>query len=154
YRYWTIAGPRAGVVLNRARQADVADRYEPAPPPRRPQTQRHLSLGPGFSVADDDTGEVHQLGDVARRIPWRDSVVAPPPSMPPHRYVIKHRCPLDLWELLAFGIRHQPQSYLAFFRGYKSPLRYLEFGGRRYWESWINKLAFLNTCALDSCEPP
>jgi hypothetical protein len=119
----------------------------------KPHTQ--LSMGPDCSVIDADTGVTYDLADVVQRIPWVSSKVYPEPSMPPHAYVIRERCPAELWEVLAIAILHHPASYLAYFRGYQHPNRYLELPNRRrYWRTWLNKREFLNTCMADRVEPP
>src|SRR5436853_3092836 len=92
-----------------------------------------LSMGPDFSVIDANTGVTYDLADVVQRIPWVASKVYPEPTMPPHAYVMRERCPSELWEMLAFAIGTHPASYLAYFHGYQHPNRYLELpNGRRY----------------------
>ena len=57
--------------------------------------------------------------------------------------------------MLLTAIRYHPQAYNAYFRGYRSPMRYLELAdGRRYWRTVLYGTHMLNRCTLDSMEPP
>ena len=151
HRYWTAPGWN---VINRARQADIAGKYGPAEKQSKP-----LRLNLGFhetQVIDLDTGEVYAVAAAAARIPWvkfRGETV--PPTMPAHWYVVQGRCGEIDWNVLAFAIAEHPESYLAYFRGYHTPNRYLELGdGYRYWRTKLHGTHMLNRCTLDSCEPP
>jgi hypothetical protein len=77
--------------------------------------------------------------------------------MPPHQYVLVGGLPnaqLEACHMLEFIVDRHPEAYLAYFRGYQHPTRYLEFGGFRYWRSRQPDRSFLNRARLDSCEPP
>jgi hypothetical protein len=107
-------------------------------------------------VFDADTGELCDVAATAARIPWmkfRGETV--PPTMPAHWYVVLGKCAEVDWNVLAFAIAKHPDSYRAYFRGYRTPTRYLELDdGYRYWRSKLQGSHMLNRCILDSCEPP
>jgi hypothetical protein len=106
---------------------------------------------------DPETGVVivrWSLDEVVERIPWVLNPQLEEWSMPVHKYVVYRKCPVDLFVTLLFAVRTHPKSYMAYFRGYQTPTRYLEFGGNRYWESWGGSTQMLNTCTPDSVEPP
>ena len=112
-------------------------------------------------VVNSDTGEEYDVSDVIARLPWQAQKGANtkwedyPPYMPPHEFVVFGMCYFAEWDLLYFVCTKHPASYLGFFRGYQSPMRYLEFGdGYRYWPSAQRGVMMLNRCRLDSVEPP
>ena len=105
-------------------------------------------------LVDDEIGLVFNVQAVAERLPWRHSVVTAEPTMPPHMYVILGKFDITDRDVLAFAIAKHPASYLAYFRGYRYPMRYWEMGQHRYWRSAIGKTHFLNRCTLDAVEPP
>ena len=114
----------------------------------------NLAMAPDGQVSDVDTGDVYDLAAVAARIPWVDFQWTPGPGMPRHSYVVLGRCDDSDWDLLDFAIKKHPASYMAYFRGYQYPMRYLELGdGYRYWLTFAGVL-MLNRCTLDSSEPP
>ena len=115
-----------------------------------------LALAPeGYAAIDVRSGELHELSQLAARLPWRDSVLAPQePRMPAHQYVVVERTVLEDCRVLEFIIDHHPETYAAYFRGYQHPTRYLEVGWLRYWRTRLNKTSFVNRARLDSCEPP
>ena len=81
----------------------------------------------GRRVVNVDSGDVYDVAAAAARIPWvkfRGETV--PPTMPAHWYVVLGRCADVDWNVLAFAIAKHPESYLAYFRGYRTPNRYLE----------------------------
>jgi hypothetical protein len=82
-------------------------------------------------VVDRDSGEVYDLTEAIERVPWVNEKMYPPP----HQYVVLGRCPIDAWDILATAIAKRTDSYLAYFRGYRRPNRYLDFKGRRYWRT-------------------
>lgn len=92
------------------------------------------------------------------RLPWRHNDLAPhEPRMPPHEYVLKDVDAdwLPAYEMAYVMITQSPESYLAYFRAYQNPMRYLEVGDYRYWPTGLGrKRLFLNRCLLDSVEPP
>jgi len=115
-----------------------------------------LELAPeGYAAIDVRSGEIHELSQVASRLPWRDSVLAPhEPRMPAHQYVVVQRTVLEDCRILEFIIDHHPETYGAYFRGYQHPTCYLEVDELRYWMSRLNEKLFVNRSRLDSCEPP
>jgi hypothetical protein len=113
----------------------------------------------GYAARDVRTGEVHEFGELAALLPWRDNVLAPhEPRMPPHQYVVVEDLgddELAACRMLELLIDDHPESFLAYFRGYRTPFRYLEIGdGHRYWRSRIRATSFVNRCRLDSSESP
>jgi hypothetical protein len=108
---------------------------------------QHLVMN--LSIADQAS-----LRLAINRLPWKDAVLYPPP----HQYVVLEWCDPDAWDVLDTAIREQPDSFLAFFRGYQRPMRDWEFEGRRYWRTSSTAYGplthMLNRCALDSVEPP
>jgi hypothetical protein len=77
--------------------------------------------------------------------------------MPPHQYVVVGElegAALEACRTLECLIDTHPGAYLAYFRGYQHPTRYLEAGGLRYWRSRLRGRWFLNRARLDSCESP
>lgn len=151
HRYWTAP---AWNVINRVRQVDVADKYGPAEKQSRP-----LKLNLEFcerQVVDVDTGEMYDVAAAAARIPWVKFLgETVPPTMPAHWYVVLDRCAEVDWNVLAFAIANHPESYLAYFRGYRTPNQYLELAdGYRYWRTSLHGTHMLNRCTPDSCEPP
>jgi hypothetical protein len=151
HRYWTAPGWN---VINRARQEDVTDKYGP-PEKRLQEPKLNLEFRDGRFI-NVDSAEVYDIVAVAARIPWvkfRGETV--PPTMPAHWYVVLGLCAEVDWSVLAFAIANHPQSYLAYFRGYRTPNRYLELGdGYRYWRTKLHGTHMLNRCTPDSCEPP
>ena len=112
-------------------------------------------------VVNSDTGEEYDALAVAARLPWQAFKVGTsswedyPPYMPPHEYVVLGKCDYADWDMLHFACRKHPASYLAYFRGYQSPMRYWEPGdGYRYWPTSPRGVLMLNRCTLDSVEPP
>ena len=98
------------------------------------------------------------IEELAEKLPWRNNVLAPrEPRMPPHQYVVVddlERPELEACRLLESIIDEHPEAYLAYFRGYQHPTRYLEVGDLRYWRSRARGKWFVNRARLDSCEPP
>jgi hypothetical protein len=111
-----------------------------------------------YAVVDLGSGEVHEFSEVAERLPWRNNSLAPhEPRMPPHQYLLVRdlrNAQLEACHMLEFTIDRHPEAYLAYFRGYQHPTRYLEVRGFRYWRSRLQGRWFLNRARLDSCEPP
>jgi hypothetical protein len=92
-------------------------------------------------------------------VPWRDNQLAPhEPRMPPHQYCIVAGGLTDeqlaACRLVESAIDNHPESYLAYWRGYQSPQRYLQRDGMRYWHSRHGRVRAVNRCRLDSTEPP
>ena len=132
----------------------MTDKYGP-PEKQSTPLKLHLEFH-HWQVVDVDTGEVYDVAAAAARIPWmkfRGETV--PPTMPAHWYVVLGQCADVDWDILAFAIAKHPESYLAYFRGYRTPNRYLELGdGYRYWRTKLHGTHMLNRCTPDSCEPP
>jgi hypothetical protein len=115
----------------------------------------------GDKVVNSDTGEEYDVAVVAARLPWaaqktgNSSWEDYPPYMPPHEFVVLGKCNYADWDVLYFACTKHPTSYLAYFRGYQSPMRYWEPGdGYRYWPTSLRGVMMLNRCAPDSVEPP
>jgi hypothetical protein len=109
------------------------------------------------AVRTVETGEVIGLDKLAERLTWRDNVLMPhEPMMPRHAYVAQlwKNTNLEVWDAIALLVAHHPQSYDGYFRAITRPIRYLETGERRYWETIHGGGRFLNRCTLDSVEPP
>lgn len=102
----------------------------------------------------DSEGKVHSIREAADQLPWVDATKYPSP----HQYCIQRKSPALPWRVLELAIRDHPDSYLAYFRGYKRPMRYWEFEGRRYWRTASRDhgglTQMLNRCTFDSVEPP
>lgn len=102
----------------------------------------------------------------AAQLPWRTALAGD--GMPAHQYVVfgtkdgkgippgmEHPDKKLAVGGLLTAIRHHPDAYDAYFRGYRWPMRYLELpDGRRYWRTALNGTHMLNRCTLDSVEPP
>jgi hypothetical protein len=101
-----------------------------------------------------DTGEFYDLREAIEQVPWVKAKMYPPP----HEYVVFGRCPTLPWEVVSCAIAKDPDSYLAYFRGYQRPMRYLDFEGRRYWRTASRGAGgvthMLNRCLFDDAEPP
>jgi hypothetical protein len=121
-----------------------------------PAPQLKLKFYDG-KLVNSDTGEEYNVLAVAARLPWqpykrvwKDS----PPYMPPHEFVVLGKCDYADWDVLYYACTKHPKSYRAYFRGYQSPMQYLELGdGYRYWPTRLGVM-MLNRCTLDSVEPP
>jgi hypothetical protein len=113
----------------------------------------------GEKLVNSDTGEEYDLAAVAARLPWKkqggeDRVYDPLQHIPSHWYVVMGACDWADWDVLYFACTKHPLSYRGYFRGYLSPMQYLELGdGYRYWPSRLGVM-MLNRCTLDSVEPP
>jgi hypothetical protein len=127
--------------------------FPPAPPLK-------LEFHDG-KVVNSDTAEEYDVMAVAARLPWQAQKTGNsswedyPPYMPPHEYVVFGKCNYADWDVLYFACRKHPARYLAYFRGYQSPMWYWEPGnGYRYWHTAPHGVSMLNRCTLDSVEPP
>lgn len=120
------------------------------PARRRPSTASALHLiGPNVVGPD---GATHSVRAAIERLEWRSSL--PGSGMPPHQYVVLGACdPLAADAVLCL-LRQSPTSFMAYFRGYRYPMRYVELDGWRYWRTALNGAHMLNRCTLDSVEPP
>jgi hypothetical protein len=102
----------------------------------------------------DASGRPYSLADAIDEIPWITAKMYPPP----HQYVVFGRCPVEAWDVLATAIAKHPDSYLAYFRGYRRPMRYLDFAGRRYWRTASGGRGrvthMLNRSSFEDAEPP
>ena len=113
----------------------------------------------GEKVVNSETGEEYDLATVAARLPWRkqgaaDRVYDPLQHIPIHWYVVMGACDWTDWDVLYFACTKHPASYRGYFRGYPSPIQYLELGdGYRYWPTRLGVM-MLNRCTPDSVEPP
>ncbi len=106
----------------------------------------------GFEIVDDHTvagadGRTHDVLEAIEGLPWVDQLC---PLMP-HQYA--HQSKADP---LAYGVvEHMlkaanPDTYRAYFRGYRSPNRYWDApDGQRY---WLTRM-MINRCRPDSVEP-
>jgi hypothetical protein len=126
------------------------------PPPSPLNLEVH-----GEKVVNSDTGEEYDVATVAARLPWQAQKTGNsswedyPPYMPPHEYVVFGKCDYEHWDVLYFACMKHPASYLAYFRGYPSAMRYWEPGdGYRYWPTALRGVLMLNRCTLNSVEPP
>lgn len=80
-------------------------------------------------------------------LPWVNQLC---PLMP-HQYAVLRKSPEWAWFALDAMIRQSPESYRAYFRGYRTPNLYWDGpDGMRYWRTRFE----LNRCAPDSVEPP
>jgi hypothetical protein len=126
------------------------------------QTQRvklNLLMNATNQVVNADTGQPYDLAGVICRLRWRkqggEREYKPLIHMPPHWYVVLGPDNESDFQVLSFAIRRHPDSYMAYFRGYQTPMRYLELGdGYRYWYTALHGAQMLNRCTLDSVEPP
>jgi hypothetical protein len=92
-------------------------------------------------------GLEHDLLEAIEALHWVDQLC---PLMP-HQYAALRKSPDWAWFALDAMIRWSPDSFLAYFRGYRRPNRYWEApDGLRYWRTRFE----LNRCTLDSVEPP
>ena len=112
----------------------------------------------GFAAIDTATGKRHEFAELADKLPWRWNDCAPhEPRMPPHQYVDGRKLgpeEVPVAEMLAFVIRHHPESYRAYFRAAPRSTRYLEVGDDwRYWLAWFGA-PFPHRQRLDAAEPP
>lgn len=98
--------------------------------PRRPALPRLRLVAD--RVVDVETGEVLDLEAAIAELPW---IRQRCPFMP-HEYVVKPQAPRLAWAIVATWLDRHPASYLALWRGYQRPMRYLEhLDGRRYWRT-------------------
>ena len=86
------------------------------------------------------------------QLQWRDAL--PGGGMPAHQYVVIDDQSQPMADVLSRVIALHPDSFDAYFRGYRWPMRYLELGDLRYWRTSLNGTHMLNRCTLDSVEPP
>lgn len=126
-------------------------RGEPATATTRPR----LTVDAQGRVVDVETGDVHDLEEAIAATRWVTAVKYPPP----HQYAVLGRTPMLAWDVIATVIRHHPASYLAYFRGYQRPNRYLDLPGHRYWRTSSGGAGrrvthMINRCTYDSAEPP
>ncbi len=107
-------------------------------------------------VVDPATGEVYDPVAEAARLRWTTALAGD--GMPPHQYLVfsGQRAISDVAvDVLLTAIRYHPDAYNAYFRGYRSPMRYLELpDDHRYWRTVLGRTHMLNRCTLDSVEPP
>jgi hypothetical protein len=118
--------------------------------------------GVGMSVSPledgdvvDSAGNIYDLREAIEHIPWVTATRYPPP----HQYVVLSRCPTGPWDVLWTAIRDNPDSYLAYFRGYRRPNRYFEFEHWRYWRTSSSAFGngithMLNRGRFEDAEPP
>jgi hypothetical protein len=103
----------------------------------------------------DDSGRVYDLGEAILATNWVTATRYPPP----HQYAVLGRTPIEPWDVIATAIRGRSDSYLAYFRGYRRPNRYLDLPDHRYWRTSSGGTGgrvthMLNRCTYDSAEPP
>ena len=120
------------------------------PPGRGGRSQYRIE---GDQVIDQN-GVAHDVHEVVLNIPWVKAVKYPPA----HEYVVEARCPDELWAIISVFVRDNAASYLAYFRGYQTPNRYLDFDGRRYWLTSSggvgSRVMMMNRTRFSDCEPP
>lgn len=101
-----------------------------------------------------ESGVLFDIREMIDAIPWVTAFMYPPP----HAYVVRDRCPAVPWQVLSVFVRHSPDSYLAYFRGYQRPNRYVELDGRRYWATSSGGpgggVMMLNRGRFEDSEPP
>jgi hypothetical protein len=111
----------------------------------------------GDKIVNSDTGEEYDVLAIAKRLPWQPykrKWKDYPPYMPPHEFVVLGKCDYADWDVLYYACTKHPKSYRAYFRGYPTPMSYLELAdGYRYWPTRLGVL-MLNRCTLNSVEPP
>jgi hypothetical protein len=112
----------------------------------------------GLAAVDTETGELLDFRHAIVLVPWRNNSLARhEPRMPPHQYCIVANlteAQTAACRVIEFLIDNHPETYLAYFRGYRRPLRYLEWDGMRYWRSKHRNVFAVNRCRLDATEPP
>ena len=105
----------------------------------------------GDEVVEVSTGTRYDPARTACRLHWVEALAGG--GMPPHQYVVFGYPPPQAVRVLLTVIK--VRGYNAYFRGYPSPMRYVELGdGLRYWRTVLNRTHMLNRCTLDSVEPP
>ena len=110
------------------------------------RSMQHFELTDSRRVPAGDGTEVDILEAIGA-LPWVTQLC---PLMP-HQYAVLRKSPEWAWLALDATIRQCPDSYRAYFRGYRTPNRYWEApDGLRYWRTRFE----LNRCTLDSVEPP
>jgi hypothetical protein len=96
--------------------------------------------------------------DLEEAIAVTEWITARPGTMPAHQYSILGRTQTWAWDVIATTIHWHPDSYLAYFRGYQRPMRYLDLPEHRYWRTAARNergvTHMLNRCTFDSVEPP
>lgn len=104
----------------------------------------------------DEAGNSHDLRAAIEEIPWVTAKMYAATAA--HEYVVFGRCPILAWDVLATAIAKHPDSYLGFWRGYKRPMRYFEWDGRRYWRTASSRpggiTSMLNRARFEDAEPP
>jgi len=115
-----------------------------------PKSPVELQLD-GDEVLDVSTGQRHHPVEMAGQLKWVSAL--PGSGMPAHQYVVfGYPPPLPVQVLLTVI---KARGYNAYFRGYPSPMRYVELADNmRYWRTVLNRTHMLNRCTLDSVEPP
>lgn len=84
--------------------------------------------------------------EVIDLLPWVDQLC----QFMPHQYAVLRKSPEWAWYALDAAIRESPDSYRAYFRGYRSPNLYWHGpDGMRYWRTRFE----LNRCRSDSVDP-
>lgn len=103
----------------------------------------------------DDNGRIYDLEEAILATRWVTATKYPPP----HQYAVLGRTPMEAWDVIATTIKGRADSYLAYFRGYWRPNRYLDLPDHRYWRTSSGGAGgrvthMLNRCTYDSAEPP
>jgi hypothetical protein len=107
----------------------------------------------GEQVISDD-GQVYDVREAIAEIRWVAAFKYPPA----HSYAVRGRGPDAPWQVLSIFVRHSVDSYLAYFRGYQRPNRYVNLDGRRFWVTSSGGpkggVTMLNSGRFEDAEPP
>ena len=105
-----------------------------------------------FEIIDERTvvdvdGARHDVFESVERLPWVDQLC---PLMP-HQYAHLNRSEALAYHVVEHMLKAaNPDTYRAYFRGYRSPNRYWDApDGQRY---WLTRM-MINRCRPDSVEP-
>ena len=115
-----------------------------------------LFIRPEDNAVVDSSGVVYEIREAILAIPWVQARMYV--STSPHDYIVQARCPVTPWAVLSCAIARHPESYRAYWRGYRTANRYLDMDGRRYWRTSAGGpggfVMMLNRSRLEDAEPP
>lgn len=104
----------------------------------------------------DSEGDVYEIREAILAIWWVEARMYV--STSPHEYIVQDRCPAMPWAVLSCAIARHPESYRAYWRGYKTANRYWELDGYRYWRTSAGGpggfVMMLNRSRLEDAEAP